>query len=641
MQSVGYPSPFENTFMVFTVGLLTHATATFQVVLVCCLPLAFASMDNNIIFNILMMGLSLLLGFSWIASSFITGINTTRVPATTPFHLKYGEVVGTVMLNLAATTVIPTWINLKHRDVNVQKLVWMSSIGTSVYYVIIGIICGWAFDLDDSGNLLHSLLIDGKPQIIANISIFVFAYVMLLPSIPVSFIVSRDNLVQNRVVRPSIATLLSIVLPWFILIPLQTGTAIVDFQSWMSLIFCSSANFIIPVLVHFQSIKFRREFNAKRILTKNQISLLLQIHSNSTRITSFIDKQYLAASDSNVDTPFMDMPVIIVKAPSDEHESPSLPPRITLIPPSEHSSVQNMAVEAIQRADDILGRSSIQSYHSGNSHKSRSSWIMQASDRDERVTLQQEIPDASAVFVDPSTTGLPLDILTQDVPEPEPLGFGRSADLPPNESDREHNQSTQGSGFLRSFFTIMSNTHHTARPHASPPPIPSIWRNSGEEEKQISHSQSQEIVDSGATLPIGSLECLHVGDTEKRSRTPSPLRHSPLLAATSLPAAMRSSTEGVLLAAPTLISQRRGSQNSHVSHLTHLSGTHVSSTTSTTGDAKSLPYEREYVAPEFHVVPRWIPISVNHLAHALLWVTIVICVGNLAFFAYLKGTGQT
>ncbi|KAH6600690.1 hypothetical protein BASA50_002074 [Batrachochytrium salamandrivorans] len=349
------PSPFENNLMGFTIGLL--------VVILFCLPLSFSTMDNNIAFNVVMAILSVILGSTWIYSSFATGIVMERIPFASPINSNYGQVVGTVLLNLGGTTIVPTWINLKHRDVNVQNLIWISLILSSLYYIAIGVFGGLGFNLDGSGNILHSLLIYGKPQIIATISIGVFAYVMLLPSIPVSFIVSRDNLVQNEIAPQYTAGFLSFVLPWIILIPLQTGTAIFNFQIWMSLIFGSSANFIIPFLMFFKCVEFRRQYNMKRDLS------------------SFtIDRK----------------PGITTKTVSSRKNG-------------HHPTNESFSDVEIY-ADT---RSTPRSIHSdSNSQNSR----------DLRVVLRSEFSEEGTPFVEPTDIGLPFSLIQSDIPDPIATG---------------------------------------------------------------------------------------------------------------------------------------------------------------------------------------------------------------------------
>lgn len=111
------------------------------------------------------------------------------------------NLAGTIMLSLAYTFVVPSWINIKRCDVNVQKTLWASSMITCAMYLFIGIIPTLAFPLNEAagGNILPTLAQLGIPHSLTKITCHSFSLVMLLPSIPVSCIVSKNNLVQNGV----------------------------------------------------------------------------------------------------------------------------------------------------------------------------------------------------------------------------------------------------------------------------------------------------------------------------------------------------------------------------------------------------------------------------------------------------------
>ncbi|KAI8921678.1 hypothetical protein BC831DRAFT_476120 [Entophlyctis helioformis] len=358
------PSPFESQFMVFTIGLLF--------VMACCLPLAIVGLDDNIIFNIVTAILSLVLGCSWIMSAFVTGIDTSR-----------------------------------HRDVNTQHLIWVATIGSGAYYVIIGVLCALGFQLDDSA------------PIVTTISIGLFAYVMLLPSIPVSFIVSRNNLVQNDVTSPRVAMFLSFVLPWILLIPLQTGTIIFEFQTWMALFFCSTANFIIPFAVYFKWL--------------HSIKLLRAIHHVSDRIGAYID---VKANRSEGQQPEMTAAQKLYKTPQITVTDESIDVSHLRNQPHkpEHDSHSGVAHQAASTSGVIVLSSNGTLYpgSAGNEQHSRSSHdrhsikapsihsVNGRTSRDSRVDLQAEFDEQGHVaFVDSEIAGLPRELLQMDIPEPD------------------------------------------------------------------------------------------------------------------------------------------------------------------------------------------------------------------------------
>lgn len=69
-----------------------------------------------------------------------------------------------------------------------------------------------------------------------------------------------------------------------------TGPLMNDFQNWSSLLFVSTANFIVPVIVYLRCNVFRKAYNEdKSILSDKQLGLLKQIHYQSHAITAWVD----------------------------------------------------------------------------------------------------------------------------------------------------------------------------------------------------------------------------------------------------------------------------------------------------------------------------------------------------------------
>ena len=275
------PSALGDNTMLFTIGYL--------VVLACTIPLGIFNIDDNMGVQLGGFVMALVILLQWCSSA--TSLNPQNTPAFSQTPMDYGKVVGNVMLNLAVTTIIPSWINIKKREVSAQKTVWISLFFTTFVYIIIGMFLALGFYINTDGNVIPSLLQYGVPASLTSATVFLFAYAMLIPSIPVNMIISRNNLYQNNVVTKVIADVLAYVVPILISIPFQTGTSLNIFQTWTSLIFVSVANFIIPVIIYFRCLEFRKLYNSNRVLTIKQRGILKNIHTHSETIKNFIDNR--------------------------------------------------------------------------------------------------------------------------------------------------------------------------------------------------------------------------------------------------------------------------------------------------------------------------------------------------------------
>ncbi|KAJ2997254.1 MutS protein msh5 [Globomyces sp. JEL0801] len=240
-------SPFGDQFMFFTFVL--------------CGPLLHTNLDDNIV----SFALSVMMCMQWIYSSFANNIDFKRLNPTDTSFSSYGNVLGTIMLNMALTVIIPIRIVIK---LNINLV-------------------GLGFD-GSNPNALAVIAQIGTPRVPVTVTYYLFCFVFLLPSIPVNFIISRDNLVQNEVVGEKLGIFLGFILPWMLCIPIQTGNLLPIVQNWTSTVFVSPASYLLPVLLYIQCRKFRKEYNSHRTLNENQLKLLLKIHERSHHITKHI-----------------------------------------------------------------------------------------------------------------------------------------------------------------------------------------------------------------------------------------------------------------------------------------------------------------------------------------------------------------
>lgn len=126
------PSPFGEQYMLFTLGYI--------VVFLLSVPLGLTNLDDNMLVQYGAFCFSIAMAFQWDSAAIVSGLDSSRTPAGVSDGSSYGPVLGTVMLNLAITTIIPSWINIKRKDVNVQKSVWLTITLITVFYVITGLI---------------------------------------------------------------------------------------------------------------------------------------------------------------------------------------------------------------------------------------------------------------------------------------------------------------------------------------------------------------------------------------------------------------------------------------------------------------------------------------------------------------------
>lgn len=311
-----------------------------------------------------------------------------------------------------------------------------------MFYITIGIFLAMGFDINAaSNNVLNAIIESGLPPGLSKASVGMFSFVMLLPTVPFNFIVSKNNLVQNKVVPEWIAKILSFYVPFLLSIPLLRVSDLSIFQSWTSLIFISACNFMIPFLLYFKCIEFRKQFNEHRsnyflitVLTKRQLDLLFEIHFNSDAIREYIESKkinYMA----NIETLQLinhpptypiesGVPVIHIISSNDssysanDQTSESRPVDFSNSPLSIHIPLHNRS-KPVSLLLDIPSRAACHERAKSVSlplSKTEYEALKDSAQVSLRTPYWSSVIDVS--FVDPSTSPI-AEFIDHDVPDPD------------------------------------------------------------------------------------------------------------------------------------------------------------------------------------------------------------------------------
>ncbi|KAJ3227041.1 hypothetical protein HDU81_006955 [Chytriomyces hyalinus] len=290
-------SPFGSERVLVSVG--------YMIVLLLSFPLSQINLDDNIQVQMAAFVMTCVIAAEWIAQSGIK-MGLTGVAALKPLipdaAAAFAQNLGPIILNFSCTIFVPSWINLKSKNVNAHNTVWLCMLMAVAAYGWIGLFPALAFPtLPDTPNMLTVFSsIDQYPTFPALATVnkafnYAFAIVMLLPSISMSFIVSHDNLSQNfelnTVPQKLLVKFLCFVLPWLLVLPLQTGSLLSVFIGFTGVLLVAPANFVIPFVIYIKCVSFRRTYNTTKALTPKQTNILKQVHRLSGSITAYLDVQ--------------------------------------------------------------------------------------------------------------------------------------------------------------------------------------------------------------------------------------------------------------------------------------------------------------------------------------------------------------
>ncbi|KAI9333949.1 hypothetical protein DFJ73DRAFT_40842 [Zopfochytrium polystomum] len=228
-------SPFGSTYMLTTAGYL--------VVLSFVVPLCIFPLTEFVSVQIVLNGLH---------PSFVPVVGSTS---------GYAGLIGVVMLNYAYVQAIPSWVNVKRPEVNVQWSIWTANLIGLGTYVCIGLIPALAYIIPSDSNLVAVISLLGTSNKIFG---YLFSLLVLMTSIPVFLSISQLNIIQNLRINRYLSVLACYALPWAVAIPFLTGGYLLLINIWGSLIFVSTANFVVPLGIYLKAITFRKRYNKER-----------------------------------------------------------------------------------------------------------------------------------------------------------------------------------------------------------------------------------------------------------------------------------------------------------------------------------------------------------------------------------------
>ncbi|KAJ1566905.1 hypothetical protein HK405_007972, partial [Cladochytrium tenue] len=251
--------------MIFTIGLLLVAAF--------CVPFGLSNLEDNVTMQMGAFFFTIFIVLQWVVSSILSGIQKHRVQ---PVVIQSGlaNILGTIILNFSCTIFAPSLINMKQKEVQPQNVLWLTSLISIVLYTAVGVFPALGFDLCDSSNILPFLIGFGQPLILSKITAYMFSFVMLLPGIPVSFIVAEKNLTQGGLMPRWIAIILCHIVPFLCAIPLLTNADLFSqFVNWTGVLLTGPVNFIIPLVIYLKCLHFRRFYNRTRQVFSQPIPL--------------------------------------------------------------------------------------------------------------------------------------------------------------------------------------------------------------------------------------------------------------------------------------------------------------------------------------------------------------------------------
>jgi hypothetical protein len=198
--------------------------------------------------------LLLVVFFLWILNFFGNIASGDSFPVEAIGHTQRG-VVGTVLLNYAFVVTVPSWVNEKRPDVDVNNAIWWANLAGTVTFILIGWLGARAFNYGPVGNQEDMTAKLGEAGdhvwMATRVATYLFPWAALVSGIPVMSIIIRYQLLENKVCGVFWANVWSVLVQWVAALLFYQGNALNDLMDWASLIVMAPINFILPCYLYY------------------------------------------------------------------------------------------------------------------------------------------------------------------------------------------------------------------------------------------------------------------------------------------------------------------------------------------------------------------------------------------------------
>ncbi|KAG0087777.1 hypothetical protein BGZ93_010748 [Podila epicladia] len=245
-------SPFSGV-MIISAGVI--------VALILIVPLGLMNLSENIWIQMVSAVCILLVILQWIITFFTHGLDTSRVPA---LGTDVSQTFGQILFNFAYVVNVPSWANAKKPGVSPPKTVGIAISLMTVLFSMVCILGGMAYQIPANSTMIQAILSSPNVTVISQVAGYTFPLAALIPSISLSIIVIRYNLVQSGTCSKNWAIVLAGIVPWFIAVPCMTRSWLTTVVGWCALFLVSSANYLIPFVLFIASKRQMAFMDAKK-----------------------------------------------------------------------------------------------------------------------------------------------------------------------------------------------------------------------------------------------------------------------------------------------------------------------------------------------------------------------------------------
>lgn len=170
------------------------------------------------------------------------------------FGSDVSQLAGVVLFNYAFSITVPSWLNEKLPAVNVNQIIWTSTILSSIIYISFGSLA--AFSFEHAGSNLLILLSSSKVHMMTRICAAVFGTSIIGSGVPVFCVIIKNALHSGGVCNEQWSLFFGSTLPYLISWMLYQGSLLMTVLNWTGLLVNGMVAFILPLVLALYA--FRR-----------------------------------------------------------------------------------------------------------------------------------------------------------------------------------------------------------------------------------------------------------------------------------------------------------------------------------------------------------------------------------------------
>ena len=240
--------PFEGSDIVLSLGYL--------VTMIILMPMGFFNLDESAAFQLLSWIVMVASLLEFTVQFFLNGMDPSL---TATVGSDFTNLVGLVIFGFAYVVTVPSWCNEKRDTVSVNRVIWSSTLVSSLLFIAIGLLGAWAYPGLRYANLLTYMAAPGSP-IVTQVFVYLFSLFVIGLGIPLFAIYIRLNLYVGGVCNAGWSTFWGAVFPWLFSWLLYDGDGFTRFENWAALIINGLINFVAPFIIFLTAKKMHRRY---------------------------------------------------------------------------------------------------------------------------------------------------------------------------------------------------------------------------------------------------------------------------------------------------------------------------------------------------------------------------------------------